>query len=323
MTSDKSPNHQIAGSPDATRIIFITSDSRSGSTLLDLCLGQLAGCFSAGELRYLWERGLVQNQKCGDGMNFREHPLWSAIVQRAFGDVGDERARQLLDVQCRVDHPRSVFRNAFFSPKRWLPSFKRDRAAYIEQLHKLYVSIMAETGARYIIDSSKAPSHGFLLCDMPETEVHVIHLVRDARAVAFSMQRIKRRPEVEGEAYLPTYPPMNTALRWRLTNKVARRFRYHAASYNTLRYEDLVTQPRLTIATLIESLDLHDKSLDFIQGHTVTLQPNQTVAGNPMRFTQGELELKRDEQWRTAMTARDRRTVERWAGRELHRCGYD
>ena len=43
---------------------------RSGSTLITTVLGQLDGCFAAGELRYLWQRGMVDNRPCGCGAPF-------------------------------------------------------------------------------------------------------------------------------------------------------------------------------------------------------------------------------------------------------------
>src|SRR6185369_4502803 len=40
------------------KVAFVSSWSRSGSTLLDLLLGSLPDFWSAGEIRYLWDRGL-------------------------------------------------------------------------------------------------------------------------------------------------------------------------------------------------------------------------------------------------------------------------
>ena len=36
-------------------IVFIGGAGRSGSTLLEKILGNLDGCFSAGELRFIWQ----------------------------------------------------------------------------------------------------------------------------------------------------------------------------------------------------------------------------------------------------------------------------
>lgn len=49
------------------RVLSIVGYTRSGSTLLDSILGELDGVFSAGELHYLWERGLLEHRTCGCG----------------------------------------------------------------------------------------------------------------------------------------------------------------------------------------------------------------------------------------------------------------
>ena len=50
-----------AGNP--TTVLYVAGAGRSGSTLLDNLLGQIPGFFSAGELRYVWERGLIDGRQ--------------------------------------------------------------------------------------------------------------------------------------------------------------------------------------------------------------------------------------------------------------------
>ncbi len=47
--------------------------------------------------------------------------------------------------------------------------------------------------------------------------------------------------------------------------------------------------------------------LAFIDGRTVRLDTDHTVAGNPMRFEHGSFELRVDDAWRTSLDRRDRR----------------
>jgi hypothetical protein len=44
--------------------------------------------------------------------------------------------------------------------------------------------------------------------------------------------------------------------------------------------------------------------LGFLDGRTISLQVDHTVAGNPMRFQQGALTIQPDEAWRSSMPAR-------------------
>lgn len=329
-------------SDDRLSIVFIAGDSRSGSTLLDLTLGQAEGLFSAGELRYLWERGLVHNELCGCGAGFSDCPLWREVMQRAFGELNADAAEQILQLQRQVDHPRSVFRNAFFSPRRFTPAFKRLRGQYQQHLIKLYRGIRETTGCRWIIDSSKAPSHGMLLAGLPEVRLHVIHLVRDARAVAWSMQRRKRRPEAgvindAGDVskiandsggggampdYLPSYPPWRTAVRWSLTNRACRWFGRTGGGYSLVRYEDFIDQPGRIISFLLKAIGELDATASFVKDKRVTLSANHTAAGNPMRFHAGALELAADEDWRQNLPKVHQQQVAWLARGGLHRYGY-
>ena len=41
-------------------------------------LGEVDGFFFAGELRYLWQRGLVEDRLCGCGLPLSACPFWRA-----------------------------------------------------------------------------------------------------------------------------------------------------------------------------------------------------------------------------------------------------
>jgi len=63
--------------PDAAiRVLYIGGWGRSGSTLLDLILGQAPGLFSAGEVREIWQSGLAENRLCGCERPFRDCSFW-------------------------------------------------------------------------------------------------------------------------------------------------------------------------------------------------------------------------------------------------------
>src|SRR5215510_6114841 len=71
--------------PNNVKVLFIAGSGRSGSTLLDMLLGQIGGFHSTGELRFIWSRGIGQNQLCGCGKPFRECEFWTEVVKEAFG----------------------------------------------------------------------------------------------------------------------------------------------------------------------------------------------------------------------------------------------
>src|SRR3954453_12253516 len=70
------------------RVVLVAGSGRSGSTLLTQLLGSLPDTFAVGELRYLWERGVVEHRLCGCGASLPDCPLWQQILDRTFdGDV--------------------------------------------------------------------------------------------------------------------------------------------------------------------------------------------------------------------------------------------
>ena len=72
----------VGGAADEDVVVLLVAGSgRSGSTLLASALGQLPGAFCAGELRYLWQRGAVEDHRCGCGEPFSRCPVWTVVLE--------------------------------------------------------------------------------------------------------------------------------------------------------------------------------------------------------------------------------------------------
>ena len=67
------------------RVLYFAGSGRSGTTVMNTILGQVPGCFAAGELRYLWHRGVVEDHRCACGEPFHSCPVWSQVMASAFG----------------------------------------------------------------------------------------------------------------------------------------------------------------------------------------------------------------------------------------------
>ena len=86
-------------------VLYIIGTGRSGSTLLANMLGSTEGMFSAGELRFIWDRGFAEDRRCGCSLRFAACPTWSGIVDRAFGDEPPDLAQDAP--RGRPGEPRS------------------------------------------------------------------------------------------------------------------------------------------------------------------------------------------------------------------------
>ena len=187
-----------------------------------------------------------------------------------------------------------------------------------------------------VADSSKTPAQALLLATIPGIDLRLVHLVRDSRGVAYSWRRGFREragsdrqslrlarmgedevgPAEAGELLeaRPERSPRRrgvagASLRWLLYNLVTPRLRSNGVPGITLRYENLVSEPRTSLVRILEfaGVPSQDADLVYLDGHRLVLEPNHTVHGsNRLRFKTGELMLQLDEEWRREMRGKDR-----------------
>ena len=168
-------------------------------------------------------------------------------------------------------------------------------------------------GARVVIDASKHASTAFLLRQVPGIDLRVVHLVRDSRGVAYSWTKEVKKPEVTGDdAFMPRLQPVVAPGRqW-----VAYNLLFDALGVvdktMILRYEALMAEPRAgpRADPGPRRRARHPRELRLPRSTaTSTSAVDHTVAGNPMRFHQGRLDLRLDQAWTTKLPERDRKVV--------------
>lgn len=282
---------------DGVPVLFIGGLGRSGSTLIDRILGQTPGVCSVGELVFLWERGLLADERCGCGAAFSACPFWTEVGVRSFG--GWDR----IDASVMLERQRAVDRNRFIPLMRlpWASStYRRRLAFYAEALRRLYASVAAISGASLVVDSSKHASTASLLARVPGIAPRVAHLVRDPRGVAWSWAKHVDRPDTDGPSQMARVGAVRIAARWQAYNALLATARTRGA---VLRYEDFVERPEHATRRLLllGGLDVDDLP-QFHDGRTVALGVNHTVAGNPLRFRTGEIQIRADDAWRREMS---------------------
>lgn len=302
-----SPAPPAAG-PATTRVLYIAGTGRSGSTILGSILGQVPGMAAVGELRYIWERGLLEDRLCGCGLRFSRCPVWNDVLARAFGEAGVPDPRHMLALQRAGSRARHV--PAMVAARRapdLVPDLLRARRGdYPEALGRLYAAVAEVLGAQVVVDSSKLPAYADVLETVPSVELTVVHLVRDPRAAAFSWSRHKEQPDRGVFGYMERQGAARSAGLWNLWNTTTEAL-WSAAEgrYLRLRYEDLVDHPRTVLERILELMGMEGRPLPFTGEHTVVLEPCHTVAGNPDRLRQGTIVLRNDDEWAARMRARD------------------
>lgn len=290
------------GKDERIKVLFIAGSTRSGSTLLERMLGQMADYFAIGEADRIWHGGVGENWLCGCGAPFRDCSFWRDVMAETFSaDLGV----QLEDMPRLA---RQVCRGRLWPFVAWpgLRSARRDASIkqYTRVLARLYAAIHRHAGCEVIVDATKGAYHAFLLNSVAELDVRIIHLVRDSRAVAHSWRRKKLRPEIHWkEQHMRRRSPLTIAAFWTWHNLFAMLANRRRVPYSLLYYDQVVADPRATLERIALQFDAAPPDLGFLDGHVASFDTTHSLGGNPDRFTKGPIVIKADDAWRREMPA--------------------
>jgi hypothetical protein len=287
---------------------------RSGSTLLERALAQLPEVCGLGEVEYLWERGIRNDERCGCGEPFSDCPFWSEVGARAFGGWDQVDTARVAELARRVDDVKHVPR--LLLPAR-LGGLRAGLNEYLDHYERLYAAAREVSGRDVLIDSSKITSLAYVLSHSSQLDLRLVHILRDPRAVAYAWTKVVRRPEVStSEAFMPRYSPSYMAMLYAGHHVLLELLRARGVPGVRVRYEDFAEDP---LAEVRRVADLAGVSFDesVLRGEgelTLRLGTVHTVSGNPSRFQTGEVTIRRDEKWRTEMPRTQRIVVSALTG---------
>jgi hypothetical protein len=292
------------------RVLYLAGSGRSGSTLVTTILGQLDGAFAAGELRYLWQRGVRENRPCGCGVPFADCPFWSEVMAGLVpvGELPATAGRVAAGLATRLRLralPRLLRRHRRGEP---VVDHHPDDAvlAALYRAIARALPVAADGAAPVIVDSSKLPPYGAFLDGLPDLRLRILHLVRDPRATAFSWRRRRRLDGAADDRLMSRPPVWKAALLWRVWNDATVRLwgRRHPERYLRVRYEDFVADPVATLRRITDFAGLPPGESPFTADGAVRLAPTHSVAGNPARHRVGAVPITDDSEWRTALSPR-------------------
>jgi hypothetical protein len=248
-------------------VIYISGYGHSGSTVLGILLGRLDNTLNLGEITAVAGNPAVLEEGAPAGPGFR--PLSDATREAL---AGVDRA-QLVAAEKWNATPSAAHRG--FWP------------GLLAQYGKL-------TGAERFVDSSKtAMGH---LCRPQRLHeaglpVYQIHLIRDPRAVLYSMYRKRRRAGVR-------YLGLKTLLAWSLSNLLTWRRRHVAGPhYCLLTYEALCHDPVAAMRRLGRFTGLDPAGPLQALASEEPLDPGFQVDGNRMS-RKTSIRFRADEAWK-------------------------
>jgi hypothetical protein len=290
-------------------VLFIAGFGRSGSTLLDRLLGSSPGFHSGGELGGVWRQGLVEDRLCSCGARFSGCPFWQAVGNNSFSSL------RAPEIDAIVRYLRIIF------PvwKMWRIGIGRTRrklvnsapASFFDTTARLYQGLRNVSGRQVVVDSSKLATYFVLLAQIPSVDIHIVHLVRDPRAVAYSW----RRPPVtdpDGRTSISQFGGIKAAVLWLIMNAAVEwTARQMGLSYVRVRYEDLVKDPALIVGQLrspfLPDAESHCMEAGQPDDGDIDLGVIHSISGNAMRFRQGRIPIVEDSDWKAG--PRGRRTI--------------
>lgn len=285
----------------SVKVLYVGGYARSGSTLIGRVLSEPQDMVCVGETRFLWSRGLINNVDCGCGQPFRSCPFWGAVGDEAFGGWDRINAEHLTEVDRVTNLPQAL-------PFHWAPWLRPGMSEkireYVDYLASLYAAIARVSGAKMIIETSKDPTFACLLRRIPRSDVRVVHLVRDSRAVAYSWTRRRKMPSPIGEqVFMPQSSPTETAIKWLAWNAGCYVLAAARFPYLRLTYENFVADPRAMLGKLSGFTDeALVPSESHLRGKEVKLGEHHIFSGNPMRATTGWLPVRIDNEWQTQLS---------------------
>jgi hypothetical protein len=299
------------------KVLFIAGWQRSGTTVAGNVLGSIPGAMHIGELHYLWMKQHPAGFECGCGRIIFDCPAWKPV----FDELSMTTEKRYAIRQLRRDHWRNDDVPARF--REW----RRGRVdlAYPRAVAELYGALVASTGASVVVDSTKNASDALAVSLAPGVDMHLLHVVRDPRAAAYSgMQEKVHGSDASGLA-LKQFSATRNTFHWDVRNLlIERRVKPTLGEdrYRRVRYEDLMASPREAFGEIADWVGLDPASMPFTGDSSLRMVQSHTVMGNPNRHVDGETSLRTDSRWVDKLGGRDRVVVNALAAPLMVRYGY-
>lgn len=257
------------------KVIYIGGYGRSGSTLLDIYMGNHDTFFSLGELMQI-TRDTIKDEYCSCLAKIGECEFWASVMKEW------EEQRQLSAEKFKAydDTYRLSLRNGLYHFKA---AFKKDKK--LQQYHddyRLLIRLIQEKSqAAYLIDSSKNPFRLLLYKRvLGRKKVVSIQIYRHCTRVLNSYRKPWKKDIEKG---------IEKDIAPRKTLKVLRKFVLHHFWARWLSWG--MKRKTVIYEKVIVDQDYRDKMMSFIVGKSlksdvVHMTPGHLIAGNRLRLKQ-------------------------------------
>ncbi len=296
-------------------VIYILSNGRSGSTLLDLLLGSYQNVWTLGEAQNLpWE--VRANRPSGSGKPIQECPFWKPLLPRIPLDKGNYPIELF-----RLGESGKVIRWELLSGlyQGKIPPYYQDAVREYGKLNYTYFREVWEAAQKerqinieWLVDASKDPYRLFWLQHSGLFNIKVIHLTKIPPAFVYSTSKY--------ELPKATKKVIRMSGRWLVENTImslACHSNIAPNSFTHLRYEDLARQPDEALQKVSNCLGITLKPKSETDFRSMN---NYAVSGNKMRWQNTPIKL--DEKWRSCLPQKYQQMVWILTGLTAKKYGY-
>ena len=262
------------------KVVYIVGSSRSGSTILNILLGNIDGVFAAGELNHYMLTAKNSVEYCSCGELVTNCKFWTNVLNIAEQQI--EGDASVFEDQLRFfENWRSLL------PKRNSGRRKELKRKYADYSDAYFNAIFQVSGKNILVDASKSPVRLFNLLNSSRHDYKIIHSVRDPRAVCVSLNRSLQKDVKKGiQKNLPGRPFFRTIKELYLISllSVLARFRAPKGCYLRVRHEDLISDTKSTVDQLQTFLGIDSQGLATLLAEGGELHQSHNVAGNRLRM---------------------------------------
>lgn len=279
--------------------VYIGGAGRSGTTLLEILLGNQQASVCVGEVREYFDYTRDKSMPCGCGEFICECSFWQK-VNTSLESQGID-LNEMGDISKRLTQSRNLWKLPF------IKRYSSDWTKLVQSTQALYDTVARLSGAKYIIDSSKSAMQLAVLKEFKnKDELKVIHQIRDPRGVAYSWsQNIK---QIETESGLVEFPRRSfylSGIRWLMEN-AAMEYISRGLYCSKVSYEKLADNPTRTIgdALAVVGLKVEEFEISATESKVISLQPylSHSIGGNPMRQSADGVAIKCDMKWKKELS---------------------
>jgi hypothetical protein len=283
------------------KLLYIAGAGRSGSTMLDIILGNHPDVVSAGEVNHLVYEWSDPTVRCACGHPYATCPFWRDLFQSEGPDPETIRVVRMIEHAAFL--PRLVTGQLGF----------REREIYRYYAQRVNGYIRERAGKPILVDSSKTlrPAAGRFLAlrRLAGESVYVIHFVRSGLSTMESRLGRGVNPSVGEDARgrSADRTPAKVVGAWVQSNMVASVLGplVGRERYVRLRYEDFIADPAATLRRIGDVAGFDASALaeraeqgrEFVVGHL--------TRGNRVRF-ENSIRITRQTLRRARLTSRQR-----------------